>query len=291
MAYRMRRQARPSVLRAYTWRMLQGAARTLPVLDLGLTHLDFVLPHLAAELDGLSVLHVSDLHLQAGDDVVDQIESLLADTRFDLTLYTGDLADDEGGCRVLAALLRSLRPRIGACAVLGNHDYYYYRHITGQAPLPNDLAPLMNTLADANVKLLSNDSIGYCDGRLTVVGVDDPTLGLDRVDTAFAGVSDASAQILLAHSPDVLTRLGDHHPGLLLAGHTHGGQLRLPGIGPIGNVSGLPRRYAMGSYVYDGVQTYVSRGIGTSGAPARLNCPPEVTLITLRSPLAAHRVA
>jgi predicted MPP superfamily phosphohydrolase len=97
--------------------------------------------------------------------------------------------------------------------------------------------------------------------------------------------------LLLAHSPDVLPRLGNHRPGLLLAGHTHGGQLRLPGIGPIGTVSALPRRYAMGAYVYDGVQTYVSRGVGTSGAPVRFNCPPEVTLITLRAPGAVHRVA
>ena len=97
--------------------------------------------------------------------------------------------------------------------------------------------------------------------------------------------------LLLAHSPDVLPRLGSHRHGLLLAGHTHGGQLRLPGIGPIGTVSALPRRYAMGAYVYDGVQTYVSRGVGTSGAPVRFNCPPEVTLITLRAPGAVHRVA
>jgi len=78
---------------------------------------------------------------------------------------------------------------------------------------------------------------------------------------------------------------------LLLAGHTHGRQLRLPGIGALGSVSVLPRRYAMGTYVYDGVQTYVSRGVGTSGAPARLNCPPEVTLIRLRSAQAMSRAA
>lgn len=291
MAYRMRRQARPSLLRAYAWRVLQGAAKTLPVLELGVTRIELPLRRLRRDLDGLTVLHVSDLHLAAGAQVAAEIQPLIEGQRFDLTLYTGDLADDEAGCRVLAPLLEMLRPSLGACAVLGNHDYYHYRHATGEAPVPNDLHPLRQTLAAAEVRLLSNSNVALCDGALRIIGVDDPTLGLDRIDQAYKGVARDAAQILLAHSPDVLTRLGRHRPGLLLAGHTHGGQLRLPGIGALGTVSVLPRRYAMGAYIYDGVQTYVSRGIGTSGAPARLYCPPEITFITLRSPAAAHRVA
>jgi uncharacterized protein len=292
MAYRMRRQERPSLLRAYAWRALQGAARTFPTLDeVGLTCLELPLRHLRRDLDGLTVLHVTDLHLTEGDHPAAAIVSLLAGHRWDLTVYTGDLADDEAGCRALAPLLEALRPREAAFAVLGNHDHYRYRHTTGEGPCPNDLRPLLNTLDAGRVQVLVNASATLFGGALGVIGVDDPTLGLDRVDRAFAGLADDAAMLLLAHSPDVLPRLGNHRPGLLLAGHTHGGQLRLPGIGPIGTVSALPRRYAMGAYVYDGVQTYVSRGVGTSGAPVRFNCPPEVTLITLRAPGAVHRVA
>lgn len=291
MAYRMQRQARPSLLRAYAWRALQGAARTLPIPEVGLTCLDLPLPHLPANLDGLSVLHITDLHLTAGAHPANDIVPLLEGHGYDLAVYTGDLADDAAGRAALRSLLTKLRPRVAAFAVLGNHDHYHYRHASGEGPQPNDLGPLMATLERSDVRLLANSNVALFGGALRIVGVDDPALGLDRVARAFEGVSENDATVLLAHSPDVLVRLGNHHPGLLLAGHTHGGQLRLPGIGAFGSVSVLPRRYAMGVYDYKGVQTYVSRGVGTSGAPARLNCPPEVTLIQLRSPGAIHQVA
>lgn len=291
MAYRMQRQARPSLLRAYAWRVLQGAARTLPILDLEVTRLELPLRHLSRDLDGLTILHVTDLHLKGGEHPAAGIVPLLAHERFDLTVYTGDLADDEAGCRALVPLLRSLQSPLGSFAVLGNHDHYHYRHATGEAPHPNDLRPWLSALDSAGVTLLNNTNVSLHGGALRLAGVDDPTLGLDRLDTAFAGVERQEPLVLLAHSPDVLVRLGNHRPGLLLAGHTHGGQLRLPGIGALGTVTALPRRYAMGAFEYHGVPTFVSRGVGTSGAPARLNCPPEVTLIRLRSPRAMHRVA
>jgi predicted MPP superfamily phosphohydrolase len=291
MAYRMQRQARPSLLRAHFWRALQGAAKTLPVPDLELTHLDVPLRRLRRDLDGLTVLHVTDLHLAEGTDHIDRIVDLLGNVRTDITVYTGDLADDEYGYLALTPLMQVLRPRESAFAVLGNHDHYRYRHLSGEGPRPNDVRTLLQVVKSAGVHILINSSATLYDGAVSVIGVDDPTLGLDRVDQAFAAAAPDSAALLLSHSPDVLMRLGRHRPDLLLAGHTHGGQLRLPGIGPIGTVSALPRRYAMGAYVYDGVPTYVSRGVGTSGAPARLNCPPEITLLTLRSPAAARFIA
>lgn len=291
MVYRMQRQARPSLFRAYAWRALQNAARTLPVPELELTRLELPLRHLPTALDGLTVLHVTDLHLTRGVHPADEIVPLLEGTRCDLTVYTGDMAEDESGLRALPALLRALKPRHAAFAVLGNHDHYHYRHASGEGPQPNDVTPLLRTLAGSGVQILENTSATLFDGALRVVGVDDPALGRDRVDEAFSGATNDDATLFLAHSPDVLTRLGDHRPGLLLAGHTHGGQLRLPGIGALGTVSALPRRYAMGAYEYDGVPTYVSRGVGTSGAPARLYCPPEITIVTLRSPGATHQVA
>lgn len=295
MAYRLERQSRshPSLLRAYAWRAIQAGARTLPVAPLGLTRLELPLRHLPRDLDGLSILHVTDLHLSDDAQPAEAVVSLLDSIDYDLAVYTGDLADDAQGCRILDDMLHELRPRDAAFAVLGNHDHYHYRHSTGEGPQRNDLRPLLRTLERADVTLLNNANTSLYDDRLRIVGVDDPALGLDRVEAAFDGTGRDDATLLLAHSPDVLVRLGDHHPGLLLAGHTHGGQLRLPGIGPIGTISVLPRRYAMGVYVYDGVQTYVSRGVGTSGARARLNCPPEVTVLRLRSPRARrfHHVA
>jgi len=284
LANRVQRQSRPSLVRAYAWRALQGAARTLPPEELGLTRLELTLPHLPRHLDGLTMLHVTDLHLTGeADHPARGVPDLLKGVQCDLTVYTGDIVEDEAGREALPPLLHALRPREAAFAVLGNHDHYRYRHESGEGPRQNDLGPLLHAMETAGVEILVNTNRRLYNDGLCVVGVDDPALGRDDLDRAFVGVGPAEATLLLAHSPDVLVRLGDHHPGLLLAGHTHGGQLRLPGLGPIGSISVLPRRYAMGLYVYEGVQTYVSRGIGTSGARARLNCPPEVTVITLRS--------
>lgn len=291
MAYRMRRQARPSRLRAYAWRALQGAARTLPIPEIELTRIEVPLRHLKRDLDGLTILHVTDLHLTGGDHPAHAIAPLLGRERWDLTVYTGDLAEDDAGGRALGPLLHALDHGDASYAVLGNHDHYQYRHASGEGPRPNDLQPLLHQLRQAGIRLLDNENVSLFDGALRVVGVDDPALGLDEVERAFHGVDERAATLLLAHSPDILLRLGRHRPGLLLAGHTHGGQLRLPGIGALGSVSALPRRYSMGTYVYDGVPTYVSRGVGTSGAPARLYCPPEVTLIRLRSAQALSRAA
>jgi predicted MPP superfamily phosphohydrolase len=248
-----------------------------------------VLPHLPRSLDGLRILHLADTHLSAGSQSADILPALLVAEPFDLAVWTGDIAEDAAGRSVLARLLRALRPRLAAYAVLGNHDHLHYRHAEGVAPHRNDLRPLVQTLEDGDVRVLNNESVSLDSGAgtLHVAGVDDPSLGYDRADEALAAIPGGSASVLLAHSPDVLLRLGPHRPGVVLAGHTHGGQLRLPGIGPLGSVMRLPRRYAMGAYRYRGVQAYVSRGVGTSGAAVRLFCPPEVALVTLRSPAAA----
>jgi predicted MPP superfamily phosphohydrolase len=242
------------------------------------------MPHLAPHLDGLRVLHLTDTHFGPEMRPVAALAKRLASHAYDLVVLTGDLAEDREGCRSLATLLAALSPRIASFAVLGNHDHFHYRHADGIDPQPNDLRHLLNALDGAGVQVLRNGHRRLFDGAFCVVGVDDPSLKLDNSARAFAGVAPGVATLLLAHSPDILVRLGRHRPGLVLAGHTHGGQLRLPGIGALGSVSVLPRRYAMGHYHYNGVQAFVSRGVGTSGAPFRLFCPPEASIITLRSP-------
>ena len=171
MAYRMHRQERPSLLRAYTWRALQGAARTLPTLDVvGLTCLELPLRHLRRDLDGLTILHVTDLHLTEGGHPAAAIVPLLAGHCWDLTVYTGDLADDEAGCRALAPLLEALSPREAAFAVLGNHDHYRYRHTTGEGPRPNDLRPLLSTLDAGRVQVLVPALLLVSAGYLVLTG-------------------------------------------------------------------------------------------------------------------------
>jgi predicted MPP superfamily phosphohydrolase len=163
--------------------------------------------------------------------------------------------------------------------VLGNHDYWS----AGREPIANDVVRLENALAETGVTVLRNSAVLACDGRIYVAGVDDPVTDLDDAGAALANVPPDAACILLAHSPDILRRLAGHRPTLVLAGHTHGGQVRLPVLGPVFNVTSLPRRLSMGYHVHEGVPLFVSRGVGYSGLDLRFRCRPQVALLQLRA--------
>src|SRR5262249_50242441 len=116
-------------------------------------------------------------------------------------------------------------------------------------------------------------------------------IGRDDLSRAYSGVPVGACNLLLAHSPDIVLRLGRHRPGLVLAGHTHGGQVRLPLIGALHTESKLPRRLAMGLNEHQGTQVFVPRGVGYSGLDIRIGCPAEAAVLTLRSPFAAEHAA
>ncbi len=262
-------------------------ARVLPRPHIELAAYDIVVPGLPANLDGLRVLHVSDLHLRPGSELAYELPDLVADVPHDLALYTGDFIDTDDGIAPVTALLARM-PRVqGAYAVLGNHDYLPLGRTHGS----NDVRRLRSALAEVGLEILDNRARPVCGGELFIAGVDDPATYRDDLDRAMAGVPADACALLLAHSPDIVLRLGAHRPGLILAGHTHGGQVRLPLLGPLITMSRLPRDRVMGLHEYKGVPTFVTRGIGYSGLDVRLGCPAEVALITLRSARAAERAA
>ena len=258
----------------------------LPEPHVTLTRQDVTVPGLPAGLTGLRLLHISDMHLDPSSQLADELPELAATVPHDFTVYTGDFIDTDDGIPLVAQALARMPRAGGSYAVLGNHDY---RRL-GRSAL-NDVARLQATLVDAGLQVLRNTSLPVCNGEIFIAGVDDPATHRDNANLALASVPDGACCLLLAHSPDILLRLGDHRPGLVLAGHTHGGQIRLPLFGPAITMTKLPRRLSMGLYDYDGVRTFVTRGIGYSGLNLRLGCPPEIALLTLRSPLAAERVA
>lgn len=264
-----------------------GLARLLPPPYLTLTLYDVTVPGLPAQLHGLRVLHVTDLHLRLDSRLASELPELVAGVPHDLALYTGDFVDDADGLPLLADTLRRLPRPEAAFAVLGNHDYGRHgrQHCGAQG---RDVSAV---LAEAGIQVLSNSAHSALGAGLFIAGVDDPSRHRDDLDHAMASVPEGACCLLLAHSPDIVLRLGQHRPGLILAGHTHGGQIRLPLAGPLITMSRLPRRQVMGLHEYQGVPTFVSRGIGYSGVNLRLWCPPEVALLTLRSPLAAERAA
>lgn len=234
------------------------------------------LPHWPRELAGLRVAVVSDLHAggpHVKADAVARVVEKVNAQRPDLVLLLGDYVDDGValGGRVepetVARLLGGLRARLGAFAVLGNHDWMEGGRRVAQA------------LRRAGVAVLEDDAAPV-DGPLWVVGLDAPGDRPLDVPGAFAGAPESAVVIVLSHSPDAFPRVPDR-AALTVAGHTHGGQVNLPLLRRHRVPSRYGDRYAAGHVVEAGRHLFVTAGIGTSTLPVRLRRPPEVAVLTL----------
>ena len=234
------------------------------------------LAHWPAELAGLRVAVMSDLHTGAPHVDVPKVEQLVAAinrARPDLVALLGDYVDPTlpFGAAVapeaVAAALGRLRAPLGVVAVLGNHDWVH----TGP-----DMA---RCLRAAGVTVLENDAVAAGE-RLWVAGVGAEGERAANPGAALARVPADAAVLLLSHHPDTFVRA----PGrlaLTLAGHTHGGQVALPGLGGRQIPSRFGDRFAAGHIVEDGRHLFVSIGVGTSRFPIRLLAPPEIVVLRL----------
>jgi len=245
------------------------------VLQLAVRHKQLYLPQLPAELDGLSIAHFSDLHItgRIGIDyfheVVDRVESL----RADLIAVTGDVIDAVEHMDWLGETLGRLTAPLGAYFVLGNHDQF-----SGQAAL------VRRALSEAGLTDLGGlwqrvDSAG---GELIVAGNELPWFQLSAQMWQLPPKRPSQLRVLLAHSPDQFAWARRRDFDLVLAGHTHGGQICLPVIGPIHCPSWHGVKYASGVFLEPPTVMHVSRGV-SSELPIRLNCRPEVTKLVLRA--------
>ncbi len=258
-------------------------------------------PVLAPGSAPLRVLHVSDLHMLPEDVRKQAWVRALDSLEPDLVVTTGDNLASPGAVPGTLVALGPLLERPGAF-VLGSNDYYAprpanpLRYLVGPSRAdedPSDLPwrDLVAAMTTAGWADLTNARATLDVGgrRVDLVGVDDPHLRRDRYHR-LAKPRDAGADLSLgvAHAPykRVLDAMTRDDLDLLLAGHTHGGQLRVPGVGALVTNSDLPRRYARGLFRWtNGKRTSwvnVSAGLGTSPfAPVRFACPPEATLLTL----------
>jgi predicted MPP superfamily phosphohydrolase len=234
---------------------------------------------LPRSFDGLTVAHLSDIHIRRYGSREQRTLRLLAEAKPALIVVTGDFTranTDPDLLRRFNEGLRDLAAPLGVWGVLGNHDHWH-------SPAPDERAVRL-FFADAGLRLLINQG-GHLErgvDRLSLLGVDDPFTGLARLETALRDRLENSFTVLLAHSPEIFPRADLAHVDLVLAGHTHGGQLRFPFIGPLW----LPRGsepYESGWFNGRSAKMYVTRGIGTSVLPFRFLCRPELSLITLRS--------
>lgn len=233
---------------------------------------------LPEEFNGLVVAHLSDLHMRGYGARERRVLELLAEARPDVIAVTGDFTlegSDPAAIRRFLEALSKQKPAFGIWAVLGNHDHWY-------PPAPTDRA-VRKLFADAGVALLVNEwgRIGKKLDTLTLVGVDDPFSGLDNLGESLRGTQRTPFAILLAHAPQIFVKADLTKFDLVLTGHTHGGQVRLPGLGALWLPAGS-EGYDSGWFYGQYARMYVTRGVGTSILPVRFLCRPEIALITLK---------
>jgi predicted MPP superfamily phosphohydrolase len=229
------------------------------------------LPQLPAALDGLRIGQLSDLHLGHPFTTANTRWAVLqmAIERPDLLVITGDFVSYKHVIADLPALLEPLRARLGIFAVPGNHDYW------------EGLPEIRRTLEPLGIQFLLNTHqlVTVNDAQLAVIGVDDLWEGESDLAAALDGVPHDATKLLLSHVPDLADEAAAAGVAVQLSGHTHGGHVRAPVLGPLA----LPRhgtRYPLGLLPIGGMHLYVTRGVG--GMPLRFGCPPEATILTLR---------
>lgn len=234
------------------------------------------IPGLPADLDGFKICQISDLHRGrwVPEAFLRRAMGTVSSLKPDLVAITGDFVSYTWrNAESCAAVLSDLEAPYGVYGVLGNHD-----HSSG------DPARVIGAIEDAGVRVLVNQAapltLGSADWWLC--GVDDTRRGAPDLDQSLAGVPAHAFRILLCHEPDFADRAVDRGFALQLSGHSHGGQIVLPGdLRPI-----LPpeaRRYPYGLRRVAGskMQVYTNAGLGVIGIPIRWNCHPEITLHTL----------
>ena len=244
-------------------------------------YLQLTLPRLGGGLDGFRIAQISDLHYgpYTGEREVRAAMEEARATRPDMIVLTGDFVTATWlfnyGHRPVdkivpcTELLRELRAPYGVYAVLGNHDW------------GTDADTIAGTLRGAGIVVLRNQAVAIERGnaRFWLAGVDCATERAADMERTLACVPAGEPVVLLAHEPDFADEAARYPVEVQLSGHSHGGQIVIPGMP--GYLPPLGRKYPRGLYRVGNLRLYVNRGIGVSGAPIRYGAPPEVTLVEL----------
>ena len=242
--------------------------------DLKLTSLELAFEDLPAEFDGYTILQLSDLHVDALPENLRAAAKLVPDLEFDLCVLTGDYRQRMRGAfehilPELGGLVACIRARDGLLGILGNHDS----------------ADMVVPLEDLGISLLINESVSIRRGNAEIhlTGTDDVHSFYTDAAAKALRESPPGFKIALVHSAELANLAAKAGFGLYLAGHTHGGQVALPGGRPIVTRMSCNRRYASGLWSCGGMTGYTSTGVGVASLPVRFNTRGELVLITLRS--------
>jgi predicted MPP superfamily phosphohydrolase len=242
-------------------------------LAVHLRHNEVVLPRLPAAFDDFTLLHLSDLHLDMNGQLVDVLIERVRGLACDACVLTGDFryrtfGSFEPALRALERLLPHLGARV--FAVLGNHDSIR----------------MVPRLEELGVRVLLNETVGFerANETLYLAGIDDAHyFRTHSLIKAAHDIPRGACAILLSHTPEPYRHAAHAEFSLMLSGHTHGGQICLPGGTPLLTDCDAPRAYVRGPWRYHDMAGYTSVGCGSSIVDVRLNCLPEITLHRLRS--------
>ncbi len=232
-----------------------------------------ILPNLPAALDGLRLLQLSDLHIDLELELADVIAARLAGLDYDLAVITGDFRNLNWGD--FTAAMQGTRTIVEALerpvyGILGNHD---------------DLEMAV-WLEQMGVRMLLNESVpvDYQGHSFWLSGIDDPHhYRTHDISRCLERIPAESFKVLLSHSPETYQQAAESGYHFFLCGHTHGGQICLPGGVPVITRSDSPRWCSRGNWQFKGMHGYTTTGTGGCGAALRLNCPPEIVIHELRA--------
>ncbi|MCI0721570.1 MAG: metallophosphoesterase [Acidobacteria bacterium] len=234
------------------------------------------LRNLPPAFDGFRVVHLSDIHHSkyVSFNAVYRMVALANRQRADLVFLTGDYVTwSKKYITPMAEALRDLKARHGVFGVLGNHD----TRVDGDA--------VTRALRKVGIQVLRNASarVDYRGQSLWLSGVDEYSYGQSDVAKALHGLPSTAPRILLAHNPEIIALATEYQVDFVAAGHTHGGQVKLPGLKSLNSITQPNQEFLEGFVSAGRTQMYISRGLGKVVVPLRIKCPAEIPVYTLRS--------
>lgn len=248
------------------WRARQNAERILVKRN------DMRFKTLPPLFEGFTILHISDLHVDMNEVAMNRLIELVGSMQYDVCVLTGDYRGRTFG---------PFQPALDGVARVGTHLKQPIYAVLGN----HDTIQMVPGLEAMGIRVLLNEceTIVRKDQRIYLAGIDDAHFfRVDNIEKAALAIPRGEFSILLSHTPEVYRQAAHANFDLMLSGHTHGGQICLPGSIPIKLEAVLPRRMGAGPWRYSDMTGYTSVGAGSSVVPVRLNCPPEITLHHLR---------
>jgi predicted MPP superfamily phosphohydrolase len=243
-------------------------------MNIQVRHVDVFPKALPESFRGYRILHLSDLHLDSMEGIGERIARKIEPLSCDLCVITGDFRYARHGAYKqilppLRKIVSAVNPTDGIHAVLGNHD----------------TQAMVEDVETLGIRLLTNETRTICrDGQhLHIIGVDDPhDYYTENAAECVTNAPRDGFRILLAHSPELYPLADANAVGLYLCGHSHGGQICLPGGLPLMTCLDRGKRFYRGVWKYGNVVGHTSPGCGTAKIPIRFNCNPETTVLTLK---------